>query len=331
MSQIPILPLMILPPLRYAVYAVIGLICLYIFFVIAPSVVATLCLFSRKKPKTLSDESLGRTYYAPYLERISEAARQTERYDRKAVNVTARDGIGLSADLIRSGRENAQLFILIHGFNASPVMNYAIQAGDLLGEGFDLLVVYGRAHPRSGGRFCGMGTLEKNDILSWTDFAVSKLGYRDVWLYGTSMGATALAYAARDLSPQTVRGLVLDCGFTVPAEQIMRACRERRLPLCLIKPYFMLTFRLITGQRADESTLTSLSHCSIPCLFFHGDADTTVPVSDTLRAYGAVPCRKTIYIQPDAEHTLSYAGGGKDTLFDFINQVSKEADTHAGR
>ena len=88
------------------------------------------------------------------------------------VGVSARDGVELRADYYDRGADRTAL--MVHGYNSDPYVNLVSPARWLYDNGFNLLVIYHRAHSYSGGNRCGMGLLEQDDVSVWIDFLEDK-------------------------------------------------------------------------------------------------------------------------------------------------------------
>ncbi len=307
------------------------LLILYVVFILGPAVVVYFMMFRPSEGRSFDNTDYTGTYYEPYLPVLIPAYARMKKREYREVKMDA-DGITLTADLLVTGSKKTA--ILFHGYHATPLMNFALPGEFLLKEDRNLLLIHERAHGKSGGKLSGMGLLEQEDVLKWIAYAKNTLGAEDIVLWGMSMGCTALSYASSKIDDPSVTGLILDCGFVSPKAQILSEGRKRHLPNALIYPVIAGLAKLISGIDLSAETIDSVKKNRIPALFLHGEADTSVPVEDTLRAYEACTAEKELFTVPGAGHTLAFVAGGvkaEETVRRFLNKnILKEEENHHG-
>ena len=203
--------------------------------------------------------------------------------------------------------------IFVHGYRGEPVSNFCMQAKHYCELGWNLLFIIQRAHGDSGGKYLGLGVLERHDIPVWIDFAAQKQGVESIVLSGSSMGSTSIAYASDTITEKKVKALVLDCGFVAPRNQLEHDARIRRLPYFLILPVMRAYGRLCIKEDIYLRTTDSLKNCRIPTVFIHGTGDKTVSLAQGLENYEACAAPKLWIPVEGAQHILAYTVGGKDT------------------
>ena len=115
--------------------------------------------------------------------------------------------------------------------------------------------------------------------------------------------ATVLLSLGTDL-PESVRGVVADCGFTSPWEIVRHvAKRDFHLPAFPLLHLLDLVCRGIAGFSLKEAdTRKALGKSRLPVLFLHGAADDFVPVSMSEENYRACRGEKSLYLVPGAGH-----------------------------
>ena len=166
-----------------------------------------------------------------------------------------------------------------------------------------------RAHGESEGKYITFGVRERQDVLSWVNFAVHNFGGDHVLILdGISMGATSVLMASALGLPAQVRGIVADSGFVSP---------YAILASVLKKQFHLATFPILNlaehsavrraGFRFGEaSTLEAMMTNTIPILFLHGDEDDFVPMEMTKAAYEACRAEKDLVIIHGAAHACGY-------------------------
>ncbi len=177
--------------------------------------------------------------------------------------------------------------ILLHGYHSSvdAMHKYALH---YLGKGYNVLIPHMRAHGKSEGKYIGMGSKDRDDVISW----INKVGELDdqanIIIHGVSMGAsTAMNVSA--LTPASVKLIIEDCGYT-SIYDIFASELDKRFSL----PAFPLldVCELITKLRAgydfhNTNPINSLSQTKLPMLFIHGLEDDFVPYDMMEQNYNA--------------------------------------------
>ena len=134
--------------------------------------------------------------------------------EREDVYITSGDGLKLHGTYF-PGQGGKKLVICFHGYTSRGMSDYIGLSNYYLPKGFKMLLVDERAHGDSEGTYIGFGCLDREDALLWIEYAAKRFGSGcEIWLHGTSMGAsTVLMASGLKLSPQ-VKGIVSDCAFT---------------------------------------------------------------------------------------------------------------------
>lgn len=219
------------------------------------------------------------------------------------VTVTSKDGVTLCADLYDRGAEKTA--IMVHGYNADPYVNLVSPARWLYDNGFNLLVIFHRAHGGSGGKRSGMGLVEKDDVLSWIDFVNKRDASQQILLYGASMGGSTLAYLSDTLAQPCVRAMMIDCAFVSTQNQLKSDAKRMHLPTVLL-PFIGLLCRYDQHIDIRERTAEHLAHAKKPILFFHGTDDLTVPLDEGMVNYNACTSEKRMVVVEGAGHTTAF-------------------------
>ena len=297
-----------------------ALIGCYAVFVFAPAVVAV-CTIFRAKPGTDLERMLAPgAQFAPYADSIRAAKTRLDAQVSKPVSIRAHDGIALSGRYYDLGSEKTA--ILAHGYRTEPEVNFAVQADVFLRRGYNVLLIRQRGHEAGSEACCGLGLIERYDVAAWNEWALAQAGAGETVLYGVSMGATAVGFAACDLDPARTRALVLDCGFRSPYEQIRLDCKRRSVPGFLLMPPVRLLAKLFLKLDIKERTDNVLKRTTIPCFFLHGTADRTVPYETGRAVFEACGARKAFFTAEGAGHAEAFFADpdrAEAELFTFLN------------
>ena len=228
----------------------------------------------------------------------------------ETVTITAVDGTKLSGNYYER-KKNAPIVIFFHGLwndgyiDGVPIYRITEQ------HQWNLLLVTSRAHGESGGEFSTLGTWEKYDCRDWANWAAERFGSATpIVLMGVSMGgATVMMSSDLDL-PDSVCGIVEDCGYTSPMEMIAWNSRQR---LPKFAPVWLFDFFVDAGTKIwggfelrEADACEALTQTDIPLLIIHGDKDTRAPLSMAYRIYDSCASEKQLFIVSGADHAENY-------------------------
>jgi len=205
--------------------------------------------------------------------------------------------------------EPKRVIVAMHGWNSRWYRDFSAAFPLWENEGCAVLLAEQRAHGESEGSCRGFGIPESRDCVLWAEKAAGLTdGSLPIYLSGISMGATTVMLASELELPPQVRGITADCGFT-SADAIWRCVMENnlRLPYGLFGKSLRREYEKRTGfDPLAFSCPDSLSRSRVPVLFFHGAADSFVPVEMTYENYLACTAPKKLLIVPGAGHGEAY-------------------------
>lgn len=224
--------------------------------------------------------------------------------------LTSFDGLRLHARFYRNG-DGRRTVLLSHGFRSSGRGDFAAVL-PLYYEtlGCSLLVLDHRAHGESEGRYITYGIRERFDVRDWARYLTDRAGGDvQIVLDGISMGATAVLMACGTELPDTVTGVIADCGFTSPWDIFSHILHGTfhlgDFPILYLVGH-MARRRAHFGFR-EATTVRAMENWTKPALFIHGTADDFVPPAMTEAAYAACPAAdKTLILVEGAMHGCSY-------------------------
>ncbi len=256
--------------------------------------------------------------------RLAERARTAEWLRGAAgwelVGIDAEDGTPLAGHVLRTRPEGGRWVLLAHGYRGTwrETIEYARRWAQ---AGYNLLAVEQRAHGRSGGRFTGMGWLERRDVVAWCRWlAAGGTPCTEVVLHGHSMGAATVAIASAEVDlPACVRAAVVDCAFSSAWEAFTVSLDSLGIParpsLDLMRLYLLTKRGGYDVLKADAGR--ALAEPGLPVLFVHGEDDPLVPVAMTRALYDGAARTKRILLVPGAGHCQSVLADG-DGYFEAV-------------
>ncbi len=279
--------------------------------------------------KIASSDPEVRAGWDSYDAQIDESAKRLRNLPGEELWLRSFDGLMLHAKLSR--HETAETFaedkgtsssvdkatrpagvvILSPGYRCSVYRDFCGIAEELLENGYDLLFVDHRTQGKSEGKSICFGQSEAKDIAAWSKFLEEKYDSEvPFYLYGVSMGATAVMLAAGEEISNRVKAIVADCGFT-SAEEIVKHMIRKVLHLPAFPLYNLVDgeFRRKTGCTFSRSTVPVLAERALPILFLHGKADGFVypwMSEKNYEAAAAGPGHKRLLLIEGANHAQSY-------------------------
>ncbi len=242
--------------------------------------------------------------------------------------IATSDGEEVGAWLV-DRRDQAPSVLVLHGNNGSR-KNSLGRAEMLASQGFAVLMISLRAHGDSTGGFHDIGYSARRDVLAAVHFLEERRAGRPIIVIGTSMGAAAAVFAARELGHR-VQGYVLES----PYQDLKVAVWNRTdvyLPPVLsqvayaglrsVGPLFIPRFEQISPLKAMAGIPND-----VPVLIMAGTADRLARPEEALRSvsrsreprqagsdhgrrpWGPVPGRADLYTRKVLEFCRELARG----------------------
>ncbi len=291
---------------------------------------ALVCYFMTFYNPTLTDKRrAAQAYppgkvYEPYYEAMRRWGAEMAAEPGEDMAVTTPDGLTLRGRYYPLGCEAGPLEILFHGYRGFSERDMSGALERCRSVGHSLLLVDQRAHGRSDGHTITFGAREKGDVFLWLAAAEKKFGPRPVMIGGVSMGCTTVLLAAGEPLPPQVFGVLADCGYTRAKDIICKVIRQIGLPAKLLYPLVRLGAILYGGfdpNRVDA--VAALERCSVPVIFYHGDADDFVPYEMGLENHAACAAPKRFVNIPGAGHGLCFPAD-KERYVNELREFLKE-------
>lgn len=240
-----------------------------------------------------------------YVDDITEGEKRLFGYRSERVEIMSHDGLHLRAMFIPC--ENSQsTVIMMHGYRSDGYADFSTVFDFYRSMGFNILLPHERSHLTSEGQYITFGIEERYDCRDWAEYVENTIG-GDIWLLGVSMGASTVMLASALELPKGVRGIIADCGFSSPWEELGYVLgRDYGLPPFPLMQLVNLRFKRLTGHDLRSvSCADSLKQCSLPVLFIHGSSDGFVPCEMTRDNYQACSSEKELYISDGADHAVT--------------------------
>jgi fermentation-respiration switch protein FrsA (DUF1100 family) len=170
--------------------------------------------------------------------------------------------------------------------------------------GYNCILYDMRGHGEGEPTFCTYGILEGKDLAELVKDTRSRYPeIAELGLHGESLGASttieALAYKP------DVDFAVSDCAFADVESAIRQKFETMHLPRLLV-PLANVGVRVLYGYSIfDMRPIEALDGNSVPVLFVHGDADTTVPPQSARELYERARGIRELHYVAGADHAES--------------------------
>lgn len=258
--------------------------------------------------KKMNETPLPNDMFSKYIDVISKNKEYFETVEKEEVYIKSFDGFNLKAHYVK-GSNPKKLLIFFHGFKSSYKTDLT-NAKQYIDKGYSLLMIEQRAHGGSDGKYISFGVLERVDCKMWVDYAVNRFGNDvEILLVGVSMGAATIMMAANLGLAKNVVGMICDCGFTTPKEEIAYCIRHYyKLPSFIVIDVLNLYCKIFAKfSLSGANSATSLSESDIPILMVHGDGDDFVPYEYSVKNFAACQMenKELVTIKCDV-HACSY-------------------------
>lgn len=225
------------------------------------------------------------------------------------VEIKSHDGLALRGTFIPAKEPTGHTLLCMHGYTSSGRMDYSASAPYLHSLGYNILMPDQRSHGSSEGRLIGFSYLEHRDVISWCRYLEERLGGDcRIILMGLSMGAaTVINAAAEQATPDCVRAVLADCGFSSGWEEMKHQMKRMKIAAFPVLPTADLLLRIFGGYSLRRHTpLENVERIQVPLLIVHGLKDDYVPTRMGMELYDAAKCDKQLMLVEDAKHGQSY-------------------------
>ena len=286
-------------------YAAAALLGLFILLLLGLYLMA---FYAPPRPKELGGEiklPSGRAY-VPYQDEMRQWIIKMRAMDCREMSISSHDGLRLCARYYEFSPDSP-LELMFHGYRGNAERDLAGGIERCFALGRSCIIVDQRCSGMSQGRTISFGINEMQDCLRWIDHTVSCFPERKIILTGISMGAATVLMAAGEKLHENVVGVLADCGYTSARAVIYHVIRSLHLPAKPLYPLVRLAGRIFGGIDIEKSRpIEAVARCTVPVIFFHGEADDFVPCYMSRENFEACPARKALVTIPGAGHGLSY-------------------------
>ena len=265
--------------------------------------------FKRRKRELGLYEGFSSESHGGHGERMRAMVKALADEPCETVQIRAKDGTWLRCRYYER-RKGAPLQVQFHGYRSHPVRDFSGGGGFALRSGYNLALVYQRAHGESEGRSISFGVRESEDAVEWLNYFANRCGNVPIFAVGISMGAATVLLAGAKELPECVKGIIADCPYSDAESIIKRVAGKMGFPPRLVYPFIRLGGRIFGGFDVNlSSPIKAVKDWRVPVLLIHGEDDGFVPcsMSDRIHAEAKKHGQPIKYLTfKGADHGMSY-------------------------
>ncbi|MEO0506311.1 MAG: alpha/beta fold hydrolase [Bacteroidota bacterium] len=199
--------------------------------------------------------------------------------------------------------------ILFHGFGGSK--STMIERARIFNQlGYDAFLVDFMGSGGSEGNQTTIGFLEAEQVKTCFDF-ITKKGEKNLYMFGTSMGAVAIMKAISDYDIKP-KGLILECPFGSMYKTVCSRFKTMNAPTFPMAGLLVFWGGLQNGFWAFEhNPIDYAKKINCPTLLVYGAKDEKVSREEIEQIFGNLPQPKKLKTYQEAGHE-NYLKGYKD-------------------
>lgn len=289
-------------------YLIIFSIILIVFFIFILPFICYKMTFLSKRKKVVSDEITlpDDEMFDEFRDEIIEDIKWARTLPYKKYTINSFDGLKLCAKYYELN-PNAPIEIMFHGYKGNGERDLSTGIKRAFKCGRNAFVVDHRASGDSEGKTITFGILERHDCVKWAYFVSNLYPNNKLLITGISMGAATVIMASAMSLPNSVVGVLADCGYDSPKHIIKKVVRDMKLPPNIIYPFIKLGAKLYGRFNIDEiSPLEAVKSSRLPIIFIHGSSDDFVPFSMSENMFKNCTSRKKIVLIEGGTHGVAY-------------------------
>ena len=256
-----------------------------------------------------------------------EIQRWYDKCYKRDFSIRSIDNQRLCAKVFYQRKKTDDWVIIAHGYGChKETMLYAAEM--FYNKGFNVLLPDMRCHGKSGGKYIGMGILDKNDLLEWSRKIINANSNANIILYGVSMGGASVLMASSE-KQKGIRAVISDCSFcTVNQIFSYNLWHSFHIPPYPILNFTSLLCKIKGGYFFEEaSVIKSIKKSQYPILLCHGLGDSFVPPSSLKKLYKNANSEVKAFVVRKAGHGVSSIVAKEEywkRVFDFIDNQCKK-------
>ena len=190
--------------------------------------------------------------------------------------------------------------VLFHGY-AGKKSDMITKSDEFIKMGYSTLLVDFMGSGGSGGNQTTIGYREAEEVKTCFDYLTNQ-GVKNIYLFGTSMGAVAILKAIDDYQIQP-KAIIIECPFGTMYKTVCARFTVMKVPTIPLAGMLMFWGGLQNGFWAfSHNPETYAKNVNCPTLLLYGEKDSRVSREETDAIYTNLPGIKELKTYPLAGH-----------------------------
>lgn len=208
------------------------------------------------------------------------------QFEDHEVTIQTHDGLTLVGHAVKHPASTNKWVIALHGYQSNENESTLISR-HFYEAGYNVLTYGLRAHGQSEGRYIGMGYLDKDDLVAWTEALIRKYPKSEIFYHGTSMGGATVLFASGLQLPHNVKAIISDCSYSsiwaIFSQEMKTRFDMGPFPILYFAQWVAI---LKAGYNIRNGNVMEYVRQSVlPILFIHSKPDDFVPFSMVKELY----------------------------------------------
>lgn len=239
---------------------------------------------------------------------------------KKELSIVSHDGLKLFGEFFDFGHDKTVLVLSGRCECAWYGYYYALPYQK---AGYNILVIDGRAHGLSDGRFSTVGIKESEDAVQWMELLKEKYGQKTFVLHCICIGgSTGILAAKTEFGKANVSKITIDGGYINFKESYKRHYIAKGHALFPVYYEIWIWFRHYTHCNASKSNpLKEIKNIKAPVLFIHSKKDIFSLPEKAQLLFDACPTEKVVKWFEEGKHSHVRFSNQKEydqTIIDFV-------------
>ena len=250
-----------------------------------------------------------------------EWGKENEKY-KKEISIVSKDGLKLFGEFFDFGSDRTA--IVLSGRCECAWYGY-FYAFPYHKAGCNVLVIDGRAHGLSEGRYSTVGILESQDTVQWMEFLKENFAQKSFILHCICIGgSTGILAAKTAFGKENVEKIIIDGGFISFKESYKQHYVAQGHALFPVYYEIWFWFRHYTGVSVNISNpLKEIKNIKCPVLFIYSKKDIYSLPEKGQKLIDACPTETTVKWFEEGKHShVRYANPEEydQTIVDFVKR-----------
>lgn len=210
--------------------------------------------------------------------------------------------------------------ILFHGY-ANDKSSMLDRANEFINMGYSVLLVDFMGSGGSEGNKTTIGYQEACQVKTCFEY-LTGIGIKNIYLYGTSMGAVAILKAIKDYKLEPI-GIIIECPYGTMYQTIKNRFDILGVPDFPFAALLAFWGGTLNGFWAfSHNSVDYANHVDCPTLVLYGEKDIKVTKEEIIEVYNNLKGKKDLKIYKEAGHEDIFSSSKPEWISDVSEFIS---------